>query len=114
MTPEGKVKEALKKALKACGAYYHFPVQNGMGAPSLDCIVCYKGVYCAIETKASGKKPTARQTVTMEAIRAAGGTALYIDSVEQAKEISWALESAHQRVSYERDHLRETPKGSSP
>jgi len=55
------------------------PVQNGMGAPSLDFIGSYKGYFFAVETKAPGKKPTPRQEVTIETIRAAGGAVFVID-----------------------------------
>lgn len=72
-TPEGKVKERLKKLLKKYNVYYHMPVMNGMGSPTLDFICCVNGHYLAIETKKPGGKPTARQEVTMELIRAAGG-----------------------------------------
>jgi len=79
MTPEGKVKAAVKEVLKAHGAYWHCPVQNGMGAPSLDFICCFKGRYFGIETKAPGKKPTPRQELTIKAIRDAGGKVFVID-----------------------------------
>ena len=79
MTPEGKVKEQVKKLLKKYGVYWHMPVQNGMGAPSLDLICCVRGRYLAIETKAPGKKPTPRQEVTMYEILKAGGTVYVID-----------------------------------
>lgn len=72
-TPEGKIKERVKKLLKAYGIYYHMPVMNGMGAPTLDFICCYKGRYFAIETKAPGKKPTPRQLITIRDIEQAGG-----------------------------------------
>jgi hypothetical protein len=72
-TPEGKVKERLKKLLKKYGVYYHMPVMNGMGAPTLDFICCYRGRYLAIETKAPGQKPTKRQQLTMQQMAAAGG-----------------------------------------
>ena len=65
MTPEGKVKAAVKKSLDAHGAYYFMPVQNGMGAPGLDFHCAHKGHAFFIETKAPGKKPTQRQEVTM-------------------------------------------------
>lgn len=80
MTPEGKVKAVVKRVLKDMGAYYHFPVQNGMGSPCLDCHGCFRGLYFAIETKAPGKKPTARQQITIDAIRKAGGLALVVDN----------------------------------
>lgn len=73
MTPEGKVKEQVKKLLKAHNAYYHMPVQNGMGAPTLDFICCHNSRFFAVETKALGKKPTKRQEVTMMEIAFAGG-----------------------------------------
>lgn len=72
-TPEGRVKDQVKKLLKRFAVYWHCPVMNGMGAPSLDFICCVRGHYLAIETKAPGKKPTARQELTMEAIAQAGG-----------------------------------------
>lgn len=79
MTPEGRVKEAVKKVLKRFGAYWHMPVMNGLGAPSLDFVGCFMGRYFAIETKAPGKKPTPRQEVTIETIRKAGGCCFVID-----------------------------------
>lgn len=72
MTPEGKIKAKVKALLKQYGAYYHMPVQNGMGEPTLDFVACLRGYYIAVETKAPGKKPTPRQLVTMEQMRAAG------------------------------------------
>ena len=80
MTPEGRIKEKVKSVLrKFRDAYWHCPVQNGMGSPSLDFICCYNGKYFAIETKAPGKKPTPRQETTIETIRRAGGTVFVID-----------------------------------
>ena len=86
MTPEGKVKEQLKRILKEAEVYWHMPVQNGMGAPTLDFICCYRGFYLAIETKAPGQKLTARQEITMGAIRKAGGVAMTFDGSDQSCE----------------------------
>lgn len=80
-TPEGKVKAKVKDVLKKHGAYYHMPVQNGMGAPSLDFVCCHKGLYFAIETKAGNKQPTPRQETTINQIRLAGGLAFVINEV---------------------------------
>lgn len=82
MTPEGKIKERVKKLLKAYGIYYHMPVMNGMGAPTLDFICCYRGRYFAIETKAPGKKPTPRQLITIRDIEQAGGWAFVVANDE--------------------------------
>jgi len=81
-TPEGKVKALVKKVLSKYGAYWHCPVQNGMGSPSLDFICCYEGRYFAVETKAPGKKPTERQLVTMKSITDSGGTCFVVDGNE--------------------------------
>lgn len=78
MTPEAKVKEQVKKVLKAAGAYYHMPVQNGMGAPTLDFVGCAHGRFFAIETKAPGGVPTPRQRHTIDTIRNVGGGRVFI------------------------------------
>jgi hypothetical protein len=85
--PEAKVKAAVKKRLKELGAYQHWPVQNGMGSPCLDCHGCFDATYFAIETKAPGKEPTSRQWQTIKAIQDANGIILIIDSVEKARAI---------------------------
>ena len=84
---ESAVKKAVKKRLKALGAYHHWPVQRGMGEPCLDCHGCYQGLYFAIETKATGKKPTARQNMIIQKIRDADGEVFVIDSIEAAKNL---------------------------
>ena len=86
-TPEGRVKAQLKKLLGEHGAYYHMPVQNGMGAPSLDFICCHRGCYFGIETKAGNKKPTPRQENTMTQIRLAGGLAFLVNEIEGLDEL---------------------------
>lgn len=83
-TPEGEVKDAVKKLLKAHKAYYHMPVQNGMGAPTLDFICCCNGRFVAIETKAPGKRPTARQEITMAEMAFSGA---YVFVVSCQKEL---------------------------
>lgn len=85
MTPEGKVKEIVKKALKEAGAYYHMPVQNGMGKPTLDFVGCLSGLFFAIETKAEGGKLTLRQEETIKEMRAAGAAVFVVTGVEEAK-----------------------------
>jgi len=72
-TAEGKIKELVKKLFRKYGVYYHMPVMNGMGAPTLDFIACAKGYFFAVETKAPGKKPTPRQRITMDEMEQAGG-----------------------------------------
>lgn len=81
MTPEGKVKARVKALLKQHGAYWHMPVQNGLGAPSLDFIGCHQGRFFGIETKAENKQPTPRQAMTMKEMEAAKGTTFLVNEV---------------------------------
>lgn len=88
MTPEGKIKNEVKKALNRAGAWFYMPVQNGMGVVGIpDFVGCYRGHFFAIETKAPGKAKnlTPNQMLRMDEIRAAGGAAFVVDGAE-----SWA------------------------
>lgn len=97
-TPEGKVKDMVKTFLRLVKAYWHMPVQNGMGSPSLDFHVCMPilitpdmvgsrvGLYVGIETKALGKTMTPRQIATTKAIIEAGGQVFLIDGNTQKLE----------------------------
>ena len=86
MTPEGKVKAAVKRWLVERGIWFFMPPANGYGRAGIpDFICCWNGRFLAIETKAPGK---ARNTTTMQdreiqLIRATGGAALVIDDVSQ-------------------------------
>ena len=79
-TPEGRVKAQIKTLLKKHNVYYHMPVQNGMGAPTLDFICCVGGYYLGIEAKAPGKIPTPRQYDTMREIEKACGMTAIVSS----------------------------------
>lgn len=74
-TPEGKIKDAVKRLLKKHGAYYFMPVSNGMGSMGVfDVVCCVNGVFLGIECKStSSKKPTALQTHNATAAANAGG-----------------------------------------
>jgi hypothetical protein len=92
-TPEGKVKDRIKRLLKSYGCYQFWPVQTGYGAPTLDCIACFEGHFIGIEAKAPGKRPTPRQCLTMNDMNKAGAKVFvigeykrgdtYIDSEEK-------------------------------
>ena len=81
MTPEGRVKAKVKRLLKSYGdkVYAFWPVQTGMGARTLDCLICASGHFIAVETKAPGKAPTTQQRDTIATIFNAGGTTLVVD-----------------------------------
>lgn len=88
MTPEGRVKAKVNKALGTLPAAYRFmPVQNGMGAPGLDYFCCIGGFFIAIETKVDGKDLTDRQRTTRDAIEQAGGLVFVIHNEQEITEM---------------------------
>ena len=96
MTPEGRVKEGVKKVLKKHNAYYHMPVQNGMGKPTLDFVCCHHGWFIGIETKAhKGDKPTKRQEITMGEMKAAGGAVFVVTCDEDIAALDAELIHQH-------------------
>ena len=89
-TPEGKVKDAVKKWLRERGYWFYMPVQNGMGVQGIpDFIICAAGQFIAIETKAPGKRnnTTANQKARIAEIERANGVAVVIDDPEQLKDL---------------------------
>lgn len=81
-TPEGKVKDKIKKTIKSLGFWYYMPAQNGMGVNGIpDLIVCAGGFFIGIETKAPGKlkNVTANQQARIDEINGAGGLAVVTD-----------------------------------
>lgn len=84
MTPEAKVKKAVREFLKQRDIWYYQPVQNGMGQVGIpDFICCFKGTFIAIETKAPGKlsSVTPNQQRVIDAIKSHGGLAVVVDSL---------------------------------
>ncbi len=99
MTPEGRVKAKVKRALKVLGheCWQFMPVQTGFGAPALDFLLSIRGRFVAIETKAPGKDLTPLQQTTKAAIEAAGGIVLVVwddTTLAIAMKIILALEFA--------------------
>jgi len=59
MTPEAKVKKAVKKILDEREAYYFMPATGGYGRSGVpDIVGCYKGIFFGIECKAGDNQPT--------------------------------------------------------
>ena len=80
MTPEGKVKDNIKKVLKAHGAYYAMPMGTGFGNAGVpDFLVCLNGEFLGIEAKAGKGTTTALQKKNIAEIEAAGGRTLVIN-----------------------------------
>lgn len=87
MTPEGKVKDRVKKILKELyrDVYIYMPVAIGYGRRAApDFFVVIEGMMFGIETKANGNTPTELQEREMRALRRAGACVLVIneDNVE--------------------------------
>ena len=88
-TPEGIVKDQVKKVLKEYGIWYYMPIQNGMGVVGIpDFICCYNGYFVAIETKAPGKikNVSANQQQRIDEIKGAMGYAVVVDSGEMLRQ----------------------------
>jgi hypothetical protein len=80
MTPEGKVKEAIKKILKANDVYFTMPIGTGFGSAGVpDFIICHRGVFIGVEAKSGTNKPTTLQLDHMDRIRKRGGYALVVN-----------------------------------
>ena len=90
MTPEGKVKAAVKRVLDRPGIWYYMPAQNGFGTKGIpDFLGTVNGEFFAIETKAGKKRPTLLQQLTLDKIAAAGGAAFVINETNLESLTSW-------------------------
>lgn len=95
MTPEGAVKEKVKKCFAVHGIFpaakagsfpenaqgwYFMPVSSGHGVSGVpDFLGHHRGRFFGIETKAPGRKPSGFQALQIAAIRASGGAMFVID-----------------------------------
>lgn len=94
-TPEGKIKDKVKALLAEHGAYQFWPVPMGFGKRTLDCLVCHRGYFLAIETKGAGKDLTKFQKLTRDEINAAQGPVLRVrDDLELEILQGWLLQVA--------------------
>ena len=89
-TPEGEIKDQVRKVLDEMGAYYFFPAANGYGRTGIpDIIACVGGHFIGIECKAGSKQPTALQQRELDNIEKAEGTGILInaDNIDILKDI---------------------------
>ena len=78
---KAKLRAYLKSLEPDCHQYW--PVPGGMGAATVDVLICYRGRFFAIECKRPGvSEPTPRQACVMRAIAEAGGGAWVENSVD--------------------------------
>ena len=88
-TPEGMVKDAIKKVLKARGIWFYMPMQNGMGVVGIpDFICCDRGKFLAIEAKAPGKlnNLSANQRARLKELQDHNAAIIVVDDIEQLEE----------------------------
>lgn len=97
MTPEGKVKDAIKKYLTKKGVWFagkappplvtgwmYMPLAGPLGVSGIpDFVGIYRGRPFFIEAKAPGGRPTDIQTIRHDEIRKAGGVVIVASSVEE-------------------------------
>ena len=76
-TPEGAVKDAVRKILDALDVYYFMPPGMGFGVSGVfDIVCCVNGFFVGIECKRDAKTaPTALQTKAAQQTQACGGVA---------------------------------------
>lgn len=80
MTPEGKVKEVVKKYLKQKEIYFIMPATGGYGnSGAPDIVVCHKGKFFGLEIKSGANKPTALQLDNLQRIEENGGNGVVIN-----------------------------------
>ena len=108
LTPEGKVKNEVKKVLKRYNAFFHMVVPCGYGQNGFpDFVACVPltvtpgmvgktiGVFVGIETKAPGKikHTTPLQRRTLREIGEASGVAVVADDASQVEPVLDLLKS---------------------
>ena len=105
-TPEKKVKDKVTAILRKHGAYYFFPATYGMGRAGVpDIIVCFNGLFIAIECKAGKGKTTALQDRELAAIKQAGGISTVINETNT---------ELVEKILSEVNHAREIIEGPAP
>ena len=82
MTPEGYVKDDVKRILKKYHVYYFMTKGSSYGRQGVaDFVCCFHGKYLEVETKADKRcKQTAMQKYDEEMVKGAGGIYLLIHS----------------------------------
>jgi hypothetical protein len=86
-TPEGITKDDVKNVLKEYGdeLYAFWPVQTGYGKRTVDCLVCFRGQFIAVEAKRKGARARKFQERILAQVRKAGGYATAIDNADELR-----------------------------
>jgi hypothetical protein len=87
-TPEGVTKDDIKDVLKKYGdeLYAFWPIQTGYGVRTVDCLICFRGQFIAVEAKRQGARARKFQERILDKIREASGHAICIDSAAELKD----------------------------
>ena len=94
MTPEGKVKAAIRVVLNKYRSqiYVYMPVPGGYGRSTIDYLGFASGLGFAIEAKKPKGKPTDRQSGIIEDIERGGAKVFVINDVNSLQELdNWLL-----------------------
>jgi hypothetical protein len=87
-TSEAREKRLIKHYLRRHGAYWHMPVKaTRFGVKTVDMLVCFYGLFVAIEVKAPYKEPTKLQWGYMREVVGARGIALWGTTAAVIKEL---------------------------
>jgi hypothetical protein len=97
MTPEGKIKQKIKKILDNYGSriYVYMPVPGGYGKSTLDYLGFIDGRGFAIEAKRPGKEPTTRQQIIRAEIERSGTPVFLINDDESLQDFECWLEAVY-------------------
>ena len=91
MTPEGKVKEQVKRVFKDYGFWFFMPVAGPFGRSGVpDFIACKDGRFVAVEAKAGKGKTTALQDATIGEIVGHGGVVWVVNEKNIGEFRQWA------------------------
>ena len=100
-TPEGKVKDEVKKVLKEFNVWYFCPMQNGFGVVGIpDFICCFDGKFFAIETKAPSKinNTTPNQDRVIKEIKDHGGYVIVVDDAKLVRAFLQGVKDEQRRA----------------
>lgn len=93
MTPESKLKRALKNLLNERGAYWCAVAEGAYAKPGdPDIIACYKGWFIAIEAKTYEGVQSDWQKLREKEIARAGGLYRLVRSVDDLLEVLDAID----------------------
>lgn len=95
MTPEGRIKLAIKTVLSKYrdNIYVYMPVPGGYGKSSLDYLGFCCGLGFAIEAKKPKGRPTPRQEGIIEDIKRGGGVVFVVNDVDSLQALDRWLEA---------------------